>query len=107
MTREEFNDEVLKSYLEYKADMLTLSPAELFERSYEIAKCTSIKDYLTETEDFRAEAAYPYASVILEDLYDFEFNYDTAQWANWDDMDHVLEEYIIEKEREKHEKGKI
>ncbi len=97
MTREEFNAKVMEQFNKYKAEMLTQSPERLFNCAYEIAKMTALKDYFTEIDDFsELNKLYLYADNILNMLYEYEWNYDEAQWNSWDDIYFMILDFIKE-----------
>ena len=62
----------------------------------EIAKMTALKDYLTETDIYELNKLYPYADNILNMLYEYEWNYDEAQWSNWDNTYLMILDFIEE-----------
>lgn len=96
MIREEFNAKVMEQFDKYKAEMLTQSPERIFNCAYKIAKMTALKDYLTETDIYELNKLYPYADNILNMLYEYEWNYDEAQWSNWDNTYLMILDFIEE-----------
>ena len=98
MTREEFNNKVMNQFNKYKEEMLVQSPERIFNCAYEIAKMAALKDYLTETYDCDINKLYPYADRILNDLYEYEWNYDEAQWFNWENISSMIFDYLKERE---------
>ena len=95
-TREEFNEAVLKSYLEFKEKELKKTKADLFNDAYSIAKTESIASFLRDGEYEEIEKLFEVADNILDLLYDFEFNYDTPMWGNWDDLGILIQDFIEE-----------
>ena len=57
---------------------------------------TALKDYLTETDIYELNKLYPYADNILNMLYEYEWNYDEAQWSNWDNTYLMILDFIEE-----------
>ena len=96
MTRKEFNAKVMEQFNKYKAEMVAQSPERIFNCAYEIAKMTALKDYLTETDDWDIDQLYPCADFILNDLYEYEWNYDDAQWVNWENISSMIFDYTKE-----------
>lgn len=96
MTRKEFNAKVMEQFNKYKAEMVAQSPERIFNCAYEIAKMTALKDYLTETDIYELNELYPYADNILNMLYEYEWNYDEAQWSNWDNTYLMILDFIEE-----------
>lgn len=98
MTREEFNAKVMEQFNKYKAEMVALSPERIFNCAYGIAKMAALKDYLTETDDWDIDQLYHYADCVLNDLYEYEWNYDDAQWTNWENISSMIFDYMKERE---------
>ena len=94
MTREEFNAKVMEQFNKYKEEMVAQSPERIFNCSYEITKMVALNDYLTGAGDWYIECLYPYADDILDELYDYEWNYDEAQWTNWDGINSMVSDFI-------------
>lgn len=97
-TVEEFIAIVKEENKKHNEELLSLSPATLIDRAWEIAKWQSIYDYiegkvipyLEDEEDMfegflTLEINHPIASI-----YEYEFNYDEPQWTNWDNLDGVV-----------------
>jgi len=96
MTRKEFNKQIMHDFNEFKDAKLATDCFQIFEDSYEIAKITSLKDYLTERDDEFVVPLFDLSSKfrVLFCLYDFEISYDTPQWCNWDDIDAMVSDFI-------------
>ena len=99
-TVEEFIAIVEEENKKYNEDLLNKSPATLISHAWEIAKWQAIYDYMEEKvlpyledeedefEDFLTlEIDNPIATI-----YEYELNYDEAQWTNWDNLDDVVYE---------------
>lgn len=102
MTREEFNDVVMKCYDEFEEKELLKSKQQIFNNAYEISKMIAIKDYLTETDDEEAiKPLYVFANTILTELYEYEWNYDEPMWNTWDNISYLITDFISEIKRRK------
>lgn len=97
-TVEEFIAIVEEENKKHNGDLLNKSPATLIAHAWEIAKWQAIYDYMEgkvlpyledeedEFEDFLTlEIDNPIATI-----YEYELNYDEAQWTNWDNLDNVV-----------------
>lgn len=99
-TVEEFIKIVEEENREYNEKLLTLSPAKLINRAWEIAKWQAIYDYmegkvipyLEEGESGFEEFLTLEVDNPIAAIYDFEFDYDEAMWATWDNLDNVVRE---------------
>lgn len=102
-TVEEFTKIVEEENKKHNEELLNLSPATLINRAWEIAKWQAIYDYVEGKvipyledgeemfEEFLTlEIDYPIASI-----YSYEFEYDEAQWMDWDSLDDVVREMFI------------
>lgn len=98
MTREEFNTKVIEQFNKYKEEMVAQSPEQLFNHAYDIAKMAALKDYLTESDDWDIDQLCPYADDILNELYEYEWDYDEAQWTNWENISSMIFDYLKEEE---------
>lgn len=99
MTREEFNKYVDEEFRVYKTLTCKKYNAEkMFDEAYNIAKITSIKDYLLMRPQLNFEALADFAREqnLIEKISDFEFGYDEPKWLMWDDMDEVIDDFIEE-----------
>lgn len=97
-TVEEFTKIVREENQEHNEKLLNTSPAMLIDRAWEIAKWQAIYEYMegkvipyleygeNEFEEFlMLEINNPIATI-----YEYELNYDEAQWTNWDNLDDVV-----------------
>ena len=97
-TVEEFIAIVEEENKKYNKDLLNKSSATLIAHAWEIAKWQAIYDYMEEKvipyledeenefEDFLTlEINNPIVTI-----YEYELNYDEAQWTNWDNLDDVV-----------------
>ena len=97
-TVEEFTKIVREENQKHNEDLLNLSPATLINRAWEIAEWQAIYNYIEE----RVIPSLEYEEEMFEDLlaleinnpittiYEYELNYDEAQWTNWDNLDDVV-----------------
>lgn len=99
-TVEEFIAIVEKENKKHNEELLSLSPATLIDRAWEIAKWQSIYDYiagkvipyLEDEESGFEEFLTLEIDCPIRTMYEFEFEYDEPQWANWDNLDDVVRE---------------
>lgn len=96
-TREEFNEAVLKRYLEFKEKELKKTKIDLFNDAYCIAKTESIASFLRDSENEEIEKLFEIADRVLVLLYNYEFDYDIPMWGNWDDLGILIHDFIEEK----------
>lgn len=102
-TVEEFTKIVEEENKKHNEELLNLSPATLINRAWGIVKWQAIYDYIEGRvipyledgeemfEEFLTlEIDYPIASI-----YSYEFEYDEAQWMDWDSLDDVVREMFI------------
>ena len=103
-TVEEFTKIVKEENKEHNEKLLTLSPANLISRAWEIAKWQAIYDYIEEKvipylEDEESEFE-EFLTLEVDNpitaIYDFEFDYDEAMWTTWDSLDDVVREMFRE-----------
>lgn len=77
-----------------------MSPATLIARACEIAKWQAIYDYmegkvipyLEDRESGFEEFLTLEIDCPIRTMYEFEFEYDEAQWTTWDNLDDVVRE---------------
>ena len=99
-TVEEFTKIVREENREYNEKLLSMSPAKLIDCAWEIAKWQAIYDYiegkvipyLEEGENGFDEFLTLEIDEPISEIYDFEFDYDEAMWATWDNLDDVVRE---------------
>ena len=97
-TVEEFAKIVKEENNKHNEELLNLSPATLIDRAWEIAKWQSIYDYiegkvipyLEDGEDMFEGFLTLEINNPIESIYEYEFNYDEPQWANWDNLDDMV-----------------
>ena len=99
-TVEEFAKIVEEENKKHNEELLNLSPATLITRAWEIAKWQAIYDYiegkvipyLEDGEEMFEEFLTLEIDCPIMTMYEFEFEYDEPQWANWDNLDDVVRE---------------
>ena len=99
-TVEEFAKIVKEENREYNERLLNMSPATLINRAWEIAKWQAIYDYmegkvipyLEDGEEIFKEFLTLEINNPIATIYEYELNYDEAQWTNWDNLDDVVRE---------------
>ena len=97
-TVEEFAKIVKEENREYNERLLNMSPATLINRAWEIAKWQAIYDYiegkvisyLEDGEEMFEEFLTLEIDCPIMTMYEFEFEYDEPQWANWDNLDDMV-----------------
>ena len=97
-TVEEFIAIVEEENKKYNEDLLNMSPATLIDRAWEIAKWQAIYDYmegkvipyLEDGENEFEEFLTLEIDCPIRTMYEFEFEYDEPQWANWDNLDDMV-----------------
>jgi hypothetical protein len=97
MNREQFDEKVLQEFEQYRIKELKNKRDLIFQHAYEIAKMWAIRDYLTNSEDEEIEKLYPVAETVLENLYEYEWNYDSPMWGSFDSISQMVSEYIEER----------
>ena len=99
-TVEEFTKIVREENREYNERLLNMSPATLIDRAWEIAEWQAIYDYmegkvipyLEDGEEIFEEFLTLEINNPIATIYEYELNYDEAQWTNWDNLDDVVRE---------------
>ena len=97
-TVEEFTTIVEEENREYNERLLNMSPATLINRAWEIAKWQAIYDYmegkvipyLKDGEEMFEKFLTLEINDPIATIYEYELNYDEAQWTNWDNLDDVV-----------------
>ena len=97
-TVEEFTKIVEEENKKHNEELLNLSPATLISRAWEIAKWQAIYDYmegkvipyLEDGEEMFEEFLTLEINNPIATIYEYELNYDEAQWTNWDNLDYVV-----------------
>lgn len=97
-TVEEFTKIVREENREYNERLLNMSPATLIDRAWEIAEWQAIYDYmegkvipyLEDGEEIFEEFLTLEINNPIATIYEYELNYDEAQWTNWDNLDDVV-----------------
>ena len=101
-TVEEFIAIVEEENKKYNEDLLNKSPATLIAYAWEIAKWQAIYDYMEEKvipyledgEEMFEEFLTLEINNPIATIYEYEINYDEAQWTNWDNLDDVVCEML-------------
>ena len=97
-TVEEFTKIVREENQKHNEELLNMSPATLIDRAWEIAKWQAIYDYMEGKvipyleggeNDFEEFLTLEIRNPITT-IYEYELNYDEAQWTNWDNLDDVV-----------------
>ena len=97
-TVEEFIKIVEEENRKHNEELLSLSPATLIDRAWEIAEWQAIYDYMEgkvipyledEEEEFENFLTIEINNPITE-IYEYELNYDEPQWTTWDNLDDVV-----------------
>ena len=97
-TVEEFTKIVREENKKYNEKLLTWSPAMLIDHAWAIAKWRAIYDYIEERvipdledgEEMFEEFLTLEIDCPIRTMYEFEFEYDEPQWANWDNLDDMV-----------------
>ena len=97
-TVEEFTKIVKEENKKHNEKLLNLSPAMLIGHAWEIAKWQAIYDYiegkvipyLEDGEEMFEEFLTLEINNPIATIYEYELNYDEAQWTNWDNLDDVV-----------------
>lgn len=98
MTDKEFSKNIEEQYRQYKGNIIkTKNTEEIYSMSYAIAKMEAIYEYILDFSE-NLKDLYPYVNNLLQELYDFEFEYDTPQWHSWEKLDNMCSDYILWKE---------
>lgn len=97
-TVEEFIKIVEEENRKHNEELLSLSPATLIDRAWEIAEWQAIYDYmegkvipyLEDGEEMFEEFLTLEINDPIASIYEYELNYDEPQWTNWDNLDDVV-----------------
>ena len=97
-TVREFAKIVREENREHSERLLNMSPATLINRAWEIAKWQAIYDYmegkvipyLKDGEEMFEKFLTLEINDPIATIYEYELNYDEAQWTNWDNLDDVV-----------------
>ena len=97
-TVEEFAKIVEEENRKHNEELLSLSPATLIDRAWEIAEWQAIYDYmegkvipyLEDGEEMFEEFLTLEINDPIASIYEYELNYDEPQWTNWDNLDDVV-----------------
>lgn len=97
-TVEEFVAIVEEENKKHNEELLKLSPATLIDNAWNIAKWQAIYDYmegkvipyLENEEEMFEEFLTLEIDCPIRTMYEFEFEYDEPQWANWDNLDDMV-----------------
>ena len=99
-TVEEFTKIVREENQKHNEKLLSMSPAMLIDRAWEIAKWQAIYEYmegkvipyLEDGEEMLEEFLTLEIDEPISAIYDFEFDYDEPMWTTWDNLDDVVRE---------------
>ena len=99
-TVEEFTKIVREENQKHNEKLLSMSPAMLIDRAWEIAKWQAIYEYmegkvipyLEDGEEMFEEFLTLEIDEPISAIYDFEFDYDEPMWTTWDNLDDVVRE---------------
>lgn len=100
-TVEEFTKIVREENRKHNEELLSLNPATLINRAWEIAKWQAIYEYIeenllrNETSKLNDFLTLDIDSPIYE-IYAYEYDYDEPQWTTWDGLDNVIRDMIEE-----------
>lgn len=97
-TVEEFIAIIEEENKKYNEALLNKSLATLIAHAWEIAKWQAIYDYMEEKvipyledgEEMFEEFLTLEINNPIATIYEYELNYDEAQWTNWDNLDDVV-----------------
>ena len=97
-TVEEFAKIVEEENDKHNEELLSLSPATLIDRAWEIAEWQAIYDYmegkvipyLEDGEEMFEEFLTLEINDPIASIYEYELNYDEPQWTTWDNLDDVV-----------------
>lgn len=97
-TVEEFAKIVKEENRKHNEELLSLSPATLIDRAWEIAEWQAIYDYmegkvipyLEDGEEMFEEFLTLEINDPIASIYEYELNYDEPQWTTWDNLDDVV-----------------
>lgn len=97
-TVEEFIKIVEEENRKHNEELLSLSPATLIDRAWEIAEWQAIYDYmegkvipyLEDGEEMFEEFLTLEINDPIASIYEYELNYDEPRWTNWDNLDDVV-----------------
>lgn len=86
-----------KQFLLYKEKTLLLSPEEIFDNGWDIAKREAIYNFLHDNVNFiRMEQDFLFSHVdeLLDAICLYEDEYDYPMWVNWEDLHILITDYI-------------
>ena len=97
-TVEEFTEIVREENQKHNEKLLNMSPAKLINLAWEIAKWQAIYDYMEEKViPYLEEGESGFEEFLtleidcpIRTMYEFEINYDEAQWTTWDNLDDMV-----------------
>ena len=108
-TVEEFAKIVKEENDKHNEELLSLNPATLIGRAWEISKWQAIYEYMelkvipyleNEEEEFEDFLTLEIDDPIFT-IYDFELDYDKTMWITWDDLDDVVRDMFDEIKKQK------
>ena len=89
----------MKEFAVYQDKELEKSAAQLFYDSYTIAKVIAIRDCLIDSDDENIKELSAYEeehSTLLYDVCDYEWNYDTPVWGDWESLSLLVHDFVSE-----------
>lgn len=97
-TVEEFITIVEEENDKHNEELLKLDPARLISHAWEIAKWQAIYDYvegkvipyLEDGEEIFEDFLTLEIDNPIATIYEYELNYDEAQWTTWNNLDDVV-----------------
>lgn len=94
----DFESKVAEELREYKEEQLKRTQEQLFEDCYNITKYVAIADFLQDSEspvivELVSKWDVPEGSKIVDILYSYEWNYDTPQWCQWEDIESMVRDF--------------
>lgn len=100
ITVEEFTKIVREENQKHNEKLLSMSPATLINRAWEIAKWQAIYDYMEEKViPYLEEGESGFEEFLTLEIdnpitavYEYEFDYDEPMWTTWDSLDNVVYE---------------
>lgn len=98
MTREEFNNTVLREYSDYRDYTINnSSKEELFNNGYANEKATAIFTYLVYlADDEVVEPLFDRADGLLGELCLYEQNYNVPMWTKSEDIEQLIADFLSE-----------
>lgn len=100
MNIEEIKQGIHNAFNDYKLDMCKNEAHYVFEEANNIAKMSAIHDFLLcapeELTHLTKLAEKVDETEILNNLFEYEFEYDEPMWGNWEDLKELVESFLVE-----------